>query len=286
MATLTETAPVRETRRLSSPGGPGRFIAPALGALVLLYLTVFPLVWLLVGSFEEQTGPPPYPWTLDNFAEHYATSSIYSTLVSSVVFAVGSSVLAFGIATALAWLVERTDVRFRKLALPVVIAPLVLPGVMLPIAWIFLLDPKAGYLNVAIQRLTGLDSGPFDIFSMPGMIWVQAVSEIPLAFLMMSAAFKLADPSLEESSMTSGAGTLATLRRITLPLVRPWAAAVLLLLMIRSLESFEVPSIIGIPARVHVYTNQIYLAFSDSPPDYGGAAALAVGRRWRWGCWC
>jgi iron(III) transport system permease protein len=77
--------------------------------------------------------------------------------------------------------------------------------------------------------------------------------------------------------MMSGAGTLTTLRRVTLPLVRPWAASVLLLLMIRSLESFEVPSIIGIPARVHVYTNQIYLAFSGSPPDYGGASALAVG---------
>jgi iron(III) transport system permease protein len=277
MTTRVETAAVRVASRASSTLSRSGIVPLVLGAALLLYLTVFPLVWLLIGSFQRQTGPPPYPGTLDNYRQQYGTSSIYSTFVSSVVFAVGSSALSFAVATGLAWLVERTDVRFRKLALPVVIAPLVLPGVLLPIAWIFLLDPKAGYLNVAIQRVTGLHSGPFDIFSMPGLIWVQAVSEIPLAFLMMSAAFKLADPSLEESSMMSGAGTFATLRRVTLPLVRPWAAAVLLLLMIRSLESFEVPSIIGIPARVHIYTNQIYLAFSDSPPDYGGASALAVG---------
>jgi iron(III) transport system permease protein len=281
MTTMTEAPveqePTRPPRRQPRVANWRAYLGPLVGGLLLLYLTVFPLIWLIVGSFQEQTGPPPYPWTLGNYAAMYGSSSVYSTFVSSIVFAVGSSALAFAIATALAWLVERTDVRFRSAALPIVIAPLVLPGVMLPIAWIFLLDPKAGYINVAIQRITGLDSGPFNIFSMPGMIWVQAVSEIPLAFLMMSAGFKLADPSLEESSMMSGAGTMTTLRRVTLPLVRPWGASVLLLLMIRSLESFEVPSIIGIPARVKVYTSQIYLAFSDSPPDYGGASALAVG---------
>ena len=278
MALMTE-APVKkeDLGRQAWANTWRRYLGPLVGALLLIYLTVFPLIWLVVGSFQEQTGPPPYPWTVDNYASMYGTSSLYSTFFSSVVFSVGSAALAFVIATAMAWLVERTDVRFRNAALPIVIAPLILPGVMLPIAWIFLLDPKAGYINVAIQRITGLDSGPFNIFSMPGMIWVQAVSEIPLAFLMMSAAFKLADPSLEESSMMSGAGTMTTLRRVTLPLVRPWGASVLLLLTIRSIESFEVPSIIGIPARVKVYTNQIYLAFSDSPPDYGGASALAVG---------
>src|SRR6185312_9318340 len=128
MTTMTE-APVEETpTRPKKVTNWRAYVGPIVGALLLLYLTVFPLVWLLVGSFQEQTGPPPYPWTLDNYAAMYGTSSVYSTFVSSIVFAVGSSALAFAIATALAWLVERTDVRFRRAALPIVIAPLVLPG--------------------------------------------------------------------------------------------------------------------------------------------------------------
>jgi iron(III) transport system permease protein len=265
--------PVRRPRRRPSVG----LTVPVVAGAALIYLTVFPLGWLVLGSFQTQKGPPPYPLTLHNYATAYGTSTTYETLLSSVIFAVGSSVLAFVLATGLAWLVERTDLRFRRLALPVVIAPLVLPGVLLPIAWIFLLDPRAGYVNLALQKVFGFDSGPLNVFSMPGMIWVQAVSEVPLAFLMMAAAFKLTDPALEESAMMSGAGTASTLRRVTLPLLRPWAAAVLLLLVIRSLESFEVPSIIGIPARVQVYTSEIYLAYSDFPPDYGRASSLAVG---------
>jgi iron(III) transport system permease protein len=152
-----------------------------------------------------------------------------------------------------------------------------LPGVLEAIAWIFLLSPKFGYINVALIYLFGLDAPPFNVFSLPGMIWVHSVGQVPLAFLMMVAAFKSMDPSLEESAMMSGANTFQTLRRVTLRLLMPTSASVLLILFVRTLESFETPAIIGIPARIYVYTSEIYLAFNEYPPDYGRGAALAVG---------
>ena len=109
------------------------------------------------------------------------------------------------------------------------------------------------------------------------MIWVHSVGQVPLAFLMMVAAFKSMDPSLEESAMMSGANTGQTLRRVTLRLLMPTTASVLLILFVRTLESFETPALIGIPARIYVYTSEIYLAFNEYPPDYGRGAALAVG---------
>jgi len=125
--------------------------------------------------------------------------------------------------------------------------------------------------------LFGLESPPFNVFSLPGMIWVHSVGQVPLAFLMMVAAFKSMDPSLEESAMMSGAGTWQTLRRITLRLLLPTSASVLLILFVRTLESFETPALVGIPARIYVYTSEIYLAFNEYPPDYGRGAALAIG---------
>jgi iron(III) transport system permease protein len=75
----------------------------------------------------------------------------------------------------------------------------------------------------------------------------------------------------------SGANTFQMLRRITMRLIMPISASVLLLMFVRSLEAFEVPAIIGIPARTFVYTSEIYQAFTDFPPDYGRGSALAVG---------
>ncbi len=77
--------------------------------------------------------------------------------------------------------------------------------------------------------------------------------------------------------MMSGANTWQTFKRVTLRLLMPTAGSVMLILFVRTLESFETPALIGIPARIYVYTSEIYLAFNEYPPDYGRGGALAVG---------
>ncbi len=244
---------------------------------LLAYLAVVPLLALFWGSFQEEVAPRQYAATLENYAHAYSSKYTYSTLANSLAFAAGSALVAFTLGTALAWLVERTNAPLGKLFLPLAVVPLILPGVLESIAWIFLLSPKFGYVNTALQSVFGLSTAPFNVFSLGGMIWVQAVGQTPLAFLLMVGAFKSMDPALEEASMTSGAGTWQTLRRVTLRLLTPAAGSVLLILAVRALESFETPALIGIPAKTFVYTSEIYIAFHDYPPDYGRGAALAIG---------
>ena len=252
-------------------------VIPLLGGLLLVYLVLFPLIMLVLGSFQEEVAPRQFDLTLRNYADAYTSRFTYSTFATSAIFASGAAALSFILGTALAWLVERTNVPFARLVLPIAVVPLILPGILEATAWVFLLSPAFGVINVVLQNVLGLADPPINIYSLPGMIWVQAVGQTPLAFLMMSAAFKLMDPNLEEGAQTSGANGLQTFWRVTLPLLRPWAGAVLLLLLVRSLEAFEVPAIIGIPARNYVYTSEIYLAFNDFPPNYGLGSALAVG---------
>jgi iron(III) transport system permease protein len=252
-------------------------LVPIVGAGVLIYLAVLPLFMLLWGSFEMEVAPRQFVLTLQNYQKAYASEYTYSTFVNSLIFASGSAALTFLLGTILAWLTERTNTPLRGIFVPIAVVPLILPGVLESISWIFLLSPKFGYLNVALMYLFGLQSPPFNVFSLPGMIWVHSVGQVPLAFLMMVAAFKSMDPSLEESAMMSGANTGQTLRRVTLRLLMPTTASVLLILFVRTLESFETPALIGIPARIYVYTSEIYLAFNEYPPDYGRGAALAVG---------
>lgn len=252
-------------------------LVPLVGAGVLVYLAVLPLLMLFVGSFQAEVAPREFVYTLKNYQAAYASEYTYSTFVNSLIFGSGSAVLTFGFGTLLAWLTERTNTPLRGIFVPIAVVPLILPGVLESIAWIFLLSPKFGYLNVWLMNLFGLQSPPFNVFSLPGMIWVHSVGQVPLAFLLMVAAFKSMDPSLEESAMMSGAPTWQTFRRITLRLLMPTAASVLLILFVRTLESFETPALIGIPARIYVYTSEIYLAFNEYPPDYGRGGALAVG---------
>ena len=252
-------------------------LIPLVGAGVLVYLAVLPLLMLFLGSFQMEVAPREFVYTLKNYQAAYASQYTYSTFVNSIIFAGGSSALTFFLGATLAWLVERTDTPMRLVFVPIAVVPLILPGVLESIAWIFLLSPKFGYLNVALMWLFNLEAAPFNVFSLPGMIWVHSVGQVPLAFLMMVAAFKSMDPSLEESAMMSGARTSQTLRRITMRLLMPTSASVLLILFVRTLESFETPALIGIPARIYVYTSEIFLAFNEYPPDYGRGAALAIG---------
>jgi len=252
-------------------------LVPVVGAGVLVYLALLPLLTLLLGSFQMEVSPGHFALTLKNYQAAYASEYTYSTFRNSLLFASGSAAVSFFLGTVLAWLTERTNTPLRAIFVPIAVVPLILPGVLEAIAWIFLLSPKFGYLNVGLMQIFGLASAPFNVFSLPGMIWVHSVGQVPLAFLMMVAAFKSMDPSLEESAMMSGANTLQTLRRVTLRLLMPTCGSVLLILFVRTLESFETPALVGIPARIYVYTSEIFLAFNEYPPDYGRGGALAVG---------
>jgi iron(III) transport system permease protein len=270
------TVAIPRTGRVSLPVDPALLI-PLVGAGILVYLAVLPLIMLLVGSFQAEVAPREFIYTLKNYQAAYASEYTYSTFMNSLIFASGSAALSFVLGTMLAWLTERTNTPLRNIFVPIAVVPLILPGVLESIAWIFLLSPKFGYLNVWLMSLFGLKSPPFNVFSLPGMIWVHSVGQVPLAFLLMVAAFKSMDPSLEESAMMSGARTWQTFKRITLRLLMPTAGSVVLILFVRTLESFETPAVIGIPARIYVYTSEIFLAFNEYPPDYGRGGALAVG---------
>ena len=270
------TATMTRTGRASFYFDPA-WLIPLAGAGVLIYLAVLPLLMLIVGSFQAEVAPREFVYTLKNYQAAYASQYTYSTFANSLIFGAGSAILSFILGTMLAWLTERTNTPLRKIFVPLAVVPLILPGVLESIAWIFLLSPKFGYLNVWLMNLFGLTSPPFNVFSLPGMIWVHSVGQVPLAFLLMVAAFKSMDPSLEESAMMSGAGTWQTFKRVTLRLLMPTAGSVLLILFVRTLESFETPALVGIPARIYVYTSEIYLAFNEYPPDYGRGGALAVG---------
>lgn len=244
---------------------------------LVVYLAAIPLLMLLYGSIRTAPiGEPGATYTIQNYIKAYFDKQFYLLFWNSLKFAVGTCVVSFLIGTYLAWINERSNTPLKKLFVVMALIPFIIPGILSTIAWILLLSPKIGLINLAVKALLGLEASPFNIYSMGGMIWAEAIHLYPLVFLLMSAAFRNMDTSLEEAALASGSSTFITFRRITLPLMRPAMFSVLLVMFIRGIEAFEVPALVGVPAKISVFTTKIFLAIHQFPSDFGLAGAYAV----------
>src|SRR5256885_1756441 len=239
-------------------------------AAVIAYLGLVPLGFLLEETFFKSGH-----LTLDTLREAYTTIGLGKMTLNSLTFAFGSTAVAMVLGTALAFLIVRTDVPWKPLMFAASLVPLIIPGILHTIAWIFLASPQIGILNRnVIEPLDG--NHPFNIFSLYGMSLVEGLHLAPLVFLLMVASFRSMDPSLEESAVMSGAPLRTVFRRITLPLAKPALLAGVLIMMVRGLESFEVPALVGLPNHIWVFTSRIWDVLNATPPGYGQAGAYAL----------
>ena len=228
---------------------------------------LIPLVYLVWTSFSPGLLDRDQSRTLDNYREVFGSSGLWQLIGNSLVYGVGVCVLAVTIGGSLAWVGERTNAPLRGWLLPIGLMPLAIPGVLFTLSGILLFSPDTGLVNQFFASFLPIDN-LLNIYTLPGMILVEGAQASPLAYLMISGYLKSVDSSLEEASRVAGAGVSRTLRRITAPLGAPTLLGVLLLIFVRTIESFETPALIGIPARIPVFTSRIYLAIRDSPPNF------------------
>jgi iron(III) transport system permease protein len=272
---MTHAAPLFASSVLPRPDAKW-FVVCAAVALAA-WLSLLPLGFLLWQSFmTPETAATPAQLTFDNYRTAYWSVETLRVFGNSVAFAAGSAGLAFVVGTFFAWLNERTDTPFKSVFFALSLVPLIIPAILFTVSWILLASPKIGIINVAIQELFATDLVVANIYSMAGMIFVDGLHQSPVAFLMMTAAFRSMDPSLEESALMCGATAGQIALRMTLKLVRPAAAAVFLILFLRAIESFEVPALLGLPVGIEVYTSSIYQAVQTYPSDIGLASSYAV----------
>jgi len=246
--------------------------------VIIAYLSLSPTIMLFYGSFRSKPlGVPSAEFTLAHYLHAYTDPSTYQLLFNSFVFALGSSVLATALAATLAWISIRTNAPFRKVFELTAIVPNIVPPVMLAVAWTVLLSPRTGLINRLLMEVLSLDEAPLNLYSLSGMIFVEALITAPLAFLLISASLYSMDPSLEESARVAGSNNFQIVRRITFPIIRPALLAAVMLNFVRAIESFDTPAIIALPARIEVFTTKIYReAVGAFPPNQNLAATYGV----------
>jgi len=239
-------------------------------------LTVAPVAMLAFGSFSQGLNAFGQ-FTTQKYVAAYTDPALLGVIVNTVVFVIGSTIVATGLALVFAYLNTRTDIPFKFLFGVLAIVPMMIPHLLFSVAWGLLLNPSNGLVNVALMDALGLPDAPFNVYSLHGMILVEGLLNMPIAYLIIAPAMASFDVSLEESSRVFGAGTWRTLLRVTLPVLRPAILAAFVLGIVRSLASYAVPRVLGTPGRVEVLATYLYeMIATGYSPDYGKAAALGM----------
>src|SRR5690554_6072300 len=248
------------------------------GILILIVgaMTIGPIVMLVLGSFSEGIGALG-EFTTEKYIKAYTDPVLPRVLWNTVIFALGAAAFSTVLGTFLAYLSVRTNIPFKGLFRVLPVVPMMIPHVLFAAAWILLLNPTNGILNLVLQNLFKVSNGPLNIYSLSGMIFLEGMLDLPVTYLVISPAMHSFDTTLEEASRVSGASNLRTLRRITLPVLRPALLATFTLAIVRCLAAFAVPSMVGMPGRIHVLTTYVYRIISVGWfPDYGRAAAIGL----------
>lgn len=218
----------------------------------LLIFEVFPLLYLFVKSIF-----PNGSFTLEAFKRVYSYDTNFIAIRNTIVTAVATTFFGMLIAFPLAFLVGRTNLYGKKIFRTMFVITYMVPPYVGAMAWLRLLNPRVGTLNMFIQKIFGLSEPIFNIYSVWGMIWVLTCFYYPYAFITISRAMEKMDPSLEEAARISGASPLKTLFTVTIPMMTPSLIAAGLLVFVTAASCYGIPSIIGAPGQIHTVTTRI-----------------------------
>ena len=251
-----------------------KWIAILLIVDFMLLFMMLPLLYLVVKAFF-----PEGSFTLETFTRLYTYAMNLDALKNTLIAATATMILGTLLAFPLAWLVGRTNLYGKKFFRSLFVLTYMVPPYLGAMAWLRLLNPNVGTLNVMLRTLLNMPegaTGPINIYSLGGLIWVLTTFYYPYAFITISRAMEKMDPTLEEASRISGASPLKTLFTVTLPMMTPSLIAGALLVFVCAASCYGIPSIIGAPGKVHTVTTRIIEYYGLGTQGINDATGLAV----------
>ena len=235
----------------SRPSQPFWLLSPTLAALGVFF--VYPLLSALRTSFYEwDLLTPPRFIGLGNYRAILRSgelfSSLFTTLLVSVIVVVGSLVLGLGLALA----VHRPG-RLAALARSAVFSAYVVSWVSVGLLFLWIFDADAGVVNqllgaVGIAKVKWLTTTSMAPITVALIVLWKVTGYAMVVFL---SGLSGLPPEMQEAAALDGAGPWARLRHVTLPLLRPTAAFVATTSLIASFQLFDVVRLLtqGGPVR-------------------------------------
>jgi multiple sugar transport system permease protein len=253
------------------------FILPS--SIGLLVFLVWPLLSGLYYSFTEYTTLTPPVWLgLQNYIELIHDPVFWKSLLVTIEYVL----INIGVQTVVALLIAVLMQRLTQSTWPrsLVLTPYLVSNVVAAIVFLWILDTQLGIFNIALGWI-GIDPISFwssETWVIPTVALVNVWRHVGYTALLLFAGLQSIPEYLYEASKTEGAGEVQMFRHITLPLLRPILALVLIMTIIGSFQVFDTVSVTtqGGPAdaskvlQMYIYEN----AFGQY--DFGYASALSV----------
>lgn len=242
---------------------------------IMVFLMAYPTGLLFLNSFAISRPGQPTVWSLEGWIAAFSDPGLPVALGNTFYLALVRIIITTGLAIFFAWVVTRTDTPYKKTIEVLLWLGFFIPFLPMTMGWILLLDPQYGLINQFFMKTLHFSTAPFNVFSYGGIVWCHLAFSTSVRFLLLTPAFRAMDAALEEVAMTAGSNRMGVLLRITVPIMAPAILASTALGFIRSLESFEIELVLGIPARISVLPTKIYDFIHWEPPLYGQATALS-----------
>ena len=257
-------------------------------AIILVYLTVIPMVTIILDTFTVHQSElmrvkgakvgdfTLYHWTKVLFSST-SRKVFYEPFLNTMVVSFGTCFIAIMLGGSVAWLVTRTNIRFKSLISTLFIFPYIMPSCTLAMAWLnFFKNSRVGGAPGIFTALTGIETanwfayGPFPIIIVLGLHYA------PFAYILIGGILRNMDANLEEAALILKASRGKIMRRITIPIVLPAMLSTFLLVFSSAMSAFAVPAFLGTSVRYQVLTTQMYRTLNGLNPGYGYIIALIM----------
>jgi iron(III) transport system permease protein len=210
-------------------------------------------------------------YTLKNYVTLLADPYTYRVMKTTLLFAAITISVSVPLGFIFAWFIERTNMPGKTVAMSVLSVGILFPTFLKAMGWVFLLHPRIGVINIFFMQLFGLTQAPLNIATVPGIGFVQGMTLVPLAYVMISAALRSMNPALVEAANVHGVSQWRTLVRIELPLIWPALFSAVIWMLTVAIAAFDVPGVIGMANNIFTFSTAIYYMINPNEglPRYG-----------------
>jgi len=258
-------------------------------AVALSFLTLFPLIslakdTLMVHPSEIMTVKGSrvgdvtlFHWKKVFFDGETSQNMFYKPFWNTVNVSLWACAISILLGGGVAWLVTRSDMRWKPFISTVFIFPYIMPSWTLAMAWLnFFRNRLIGGAPGLFTALTGIETANWFAYGFFPIIIVLGLHYAPFAYILIGGILRNMDANLEEAAVILKAGRLKILSRITLPIIMPAVLSTFLLVFSSNMSAFAVPAFLGTPVRFQVLTTQLYRTLNGLNPGYGYIMALVM----------
>lgn len=255
--------------------------------IVLSFLVVIPLISIVRDTFIVHSAEKSrvhqavgtfttYHWKR-LFGAQFSKSLLWDPLKHSIVTSAWACVVSILIGGSFAWLVSRSDMRWKKLLTKLFIFPYIMPSWTLGLAWKnFFKNIEITGSNGIFHSFTGITVPTWFAYGEFPIIIVTGMHYAPFAYILIGGILHNMDANLEEAAIILKTSRLRMFLRITIPIVMPAVLSTIILVFSGAMASFATPQFLGLPVRYYVLTTELYASINGTNPGVGYILAMIM----------